>query len=366
LRLDFVDRGIQTIKFGNRIGVKCNTLIARLTDRSGFGAHIATRNLIRKIDAYNPDVIHLHNLHGDYINIEILFSYFSKLNKPIIWSTHDCWSITGHCAHFVQTDCMKWKDGCSHCPQKSSYPKSYFFDQSKRNYRDKKKLFTNIKNLTIVTASQWLADIMQKSFLQQCPLKVISNGIDLSVFKPTKGNFRELYHIGHKKIILSVASAWSLRKGLNDFINLASRLDSTKQIVLVGLNDKQLKLIPDTIIGIKRTSNINELAEIYACANVFVNLTYEDTFGMVNVEAQACGTPVITYRTGGTPETITGKTGIVVEQGNLEEVEKAITSLLSSEFDYQSECVRNAQINYDKSDRFEDYIQLYRDILKKR
>lgn len=295
-------------KYAVRIGfdfdVKLHGLRSRLFDDTGFGSGKATEKFIEWVKKYDPDVIHLHNIHGYYINIGILFRYLAEAKKRVIWTLHDCWAFTGHCSYFTFVDCNKWKTGCSNCQQKTSYPASFFADRSEENWKQKKQLFTSIEDMTLVTPSHWLAELVKQSFLSEYPIKVIRNGIDTSVFKPTPSSFREKHDLQDKKIILGVASIWDKRKGLDDFIRLSDMLDNTYKIVLVGLSQKQMKIIPDKILGITRTNSTKELAEIYTAADVFINPTYEDNYPTVNLEAQACGTPVITYDTGGSPESV--------------------------------------------------------------
>ena len=268
--------------------------------KTGFASKHATKKLLKFLDKINPDIVHLHNIHGYYLNIELLFNYLKEKQIRVIWTLHDCWSFTGQCAFFDYVGCDKWQTECKNCPMLSEYPKS-FVDSSKWNYQKKKELFTGL-NITLVTPSKWLASLVKNSYLKVYDVKVINNGIDLNVFKPTPSNFREKYCLKDKKMILGVAGVWDRRKGLNDFIELSKLLDDNYVIVLVGLNDKQLDLLPHNIIGIKRTENQQELAGLYTTADVFFNPTYEDNYPTVNLESLACGTPVITYDTGGSPE----------------------------------------------------------------
>ena len=293
------------VRIGSDLSVKIDALKSRIFDNAGFNSKSATKKFIKWVEEYDPDVIHLHNIHGYYINVEILFDYLKRSNKPVIWTLHDCWSFTGHCSHFDFAGCDKWKNlSCSNCPEKKSYPASLFCDNSSKNIVKKKKCFTGLNNFTIVTPSNWLADQVKLSYLKDYPIKVIYNGIDLNVFKPTPSDFRKKYGLEDKKIILGVASTWTERKGYNDFLKLSEILDDSFKIVLVGVSPKQLKTLPANILGITRTENVKQLAEIYTAADVFLNLTYEDTYPTVNLEAQACGSPVITYNTGGSAESV--------------------------------------------------------------
>ena len=335
------------VRIGSDFDVKLHALQSRIFDNAGFGSRRATEKFIEWVKEYDPDVIHLHNIHGYYINIEVLFNYLAKADKPVVWTLHDCWAFTGHCAHYSYVKCGKWNVGCYNCPQKKSYPSSFLFDYSKQNWIKKNVLFTSVNNMTLVTPSKWLANEVKQSFLSKYPVNVIPNGIDLNVFKPTPSDFREKNSLVGKKIILGVASAWGLKKGLFDFVELSKCLDEDYKIVLVGLTEKQKKELPSNILKITRTNNIHELAEIYTAADVFFNPTYEDNYPTVNLEAQACGTPVITYRTGGSVESIPEEN--VVEQGDLR---KAI-----SKFESFLEIAKN--IALDKHLLMKNYLEAY-------
>jgi glycosyltransferase involved in cell wall biosynthesis len=291
------------ISMYDKLGIAWHGIYTRLTDKTGFASVRATKKLIKKLEEIKPDIVQLHNLHGYYINIEMLFNYFSAhKNIKIIWTLHDCWAFTGHCVYFDAVGCEKWKSQCEKCPQKKTYPSSLFLDNSSWNYKKKKELFNSVENMTLVTPSQWLADLVKQSFLSKYPVKVIHNGVDTSVFKPVDSDFRKNNNLENKVIILGVASEWTPRKGLDDFIKLAELLDDNYKIVLVGLNKKQLVQLPQNILGIERTESVGELVEIYSAADVFFNPTYEDNYPTTNLEAIACGTPVVTYNTGGSPE----------------------------------------------------------------
>lgn len=290
------------LKMGSDAGVKMHALKARLFDRCGFGSTFATRDIIKQIEEYDPDIIHLHNIHGYYINVEELFKYLKRCGKKVVWTLHDCWSFTGHCAYFDYVECEKWKTGCHHCEQKTEYPARNGFDMSKKNFAQKKEIFTGVENMTLVTPSRWLSDLVSQSYLKEYETKVIPNGVDTSVFKPTSSDIKERYSCTGKKVILGVAAVWDKRKGLDTFIELSEKLSDDYKIILVGLSEKQIQELPENIIGIQRTNSVSELAELYSVADVFVNPTLEDNYPTTNIEAIACGTPVITFETGGSPE----------------------------------------------------------------
>ncbi len=349
------------IKIGNKLDNYTHVAKTRLFDKHGFGSKQATLDFIDRVKETNPDIIHLHNIHGYYINIEILFDYLKEADKPVVWTLHDCWSFTGHCAYFDYAGCDRWKTGCYSCPEMKAYPSSIVFDNSKGNYESKKEIFTGVKNLTIVTPSQWLANLVQKSFLNEYPVKVINNGIDLNIFRPIRGDFRKKYNLDDKFIILGVASVWDRRKGLKYFIELADDVSSDEVIVLVGLNEKQLKGIPKSIIGIMRTNNVDELVSIYSSADVFVNPTLEDNFPTTNLESLACGTPVISFDTGGSPECLNKNTGIIVKKNEYKNLFKAIKTIKNSnKHKYFNYCIESANECFDKYDKLNEYIDLYK------
>lgn len=357
----------EVIKIGNELDRKFHGLKTRLFDRHGFGSTKATLSLVQNIKEIEPDIIHLHNIHGYYLHIGILFEYLKKAQLPVVWTFHDCWPFTGHCSHFDRYGCYKWKTQCFHCPNKKGYPASYGLDQSRRNYNDKKILFNGIRNLQIVTPSEWLVEHVRHSFLHQYPVQMIHNGIDLNDFKPQNKipRIKQKWNLAEKKIILGVASTWKKRRALEDFIELSKILKPDEQIILVGLTEKMTKDLPANIIGIERTESIAELAELYSAAEVFINPTYIDNFPTTNIEALACGTPVITYNTGGSPEAIDSETGIVVEKGNINELYNGISTVLrNGQEHYSSNCRKRAEDMFDKKDRYGDYLKLYEEMMR--
>ena len=352
---------VQGIRIGSMSDVYKHVLMTRITDKTAFYSKQATKDLIVRIDQYQLDIIHLHNLHGYYINIEVLFSYLSKKKIPVVWTLHDCWAFTGHCVYFESVHCEKWKKGCHHCPAKHEYPGSFVFDRSKWNYQRKKELFCSVEDMTLVTPSVWLHDLVGQSFLSKYETVTIHNGIDLSVFRPSPSKeIRARYHIeSDKKIILGVAGVWAPRKGLKDFVALSKALPDEYRIVVVGVSTKQVKELPRGIIGIERTDNIQELVSLYSEAFCLLNPTYEDTFPTVNLEALACGTPVVTYRTGGCPESVDKSCGRVVRQGDIEGLKNAILSIKAD----QTACMVQAQ-KFNRADCFRQYIDLYQQVVR--
>lgn len=343
---------------------RLNVALARITGFNGCFAWFETYKLLKKIDEFKPDIIHLHNLHDSYINLPMLFSYIKKHNVPTVWTLHDCWAFTGQCPHFTIVKCDKWKTGCHSCPQYKEYPAS-LYDNTKRMWRLKKKWFTGVKNMTIVTPSEWLAGLIKESYLKEYPVQVINNGIDLNVFKPTHSNFCEQYGIpGDKYIVLGVSFAWGYRKGLDCFVEMAEKIGERYQIVLVGTDDEIDKNLPQNIISIHRTQNQKELAEIYSAADVFAMPTREENYPTVNMEAIACGTPVVTFDTGGSPEMLDDKTGIVVEANDIEATKKAIKDICEKKRCNDEEYIVAYSKNFDMKKRFAEYIELYANVLE--
>lgn len=356
--------GVKTWKFGTNLDMGVHVLHTFFKGEHGFASSKQTARLIEKIKEYDPDIIHLHNIHGFYLDVEQLFRYLKTSGKPVVWTLHDCWSFTGHCAHFDYIGCMKWKTGCGSCPQyKNVYPYALFKDNSAGNYKRKKRSFTGVPDLTVVTPSRWLAGYVRESYLGEYPVQVIPNGIALDRFRPVDGGLRKRLGFENKYILLGVASMWEERKGYAYFEQLADRLDDSYQIILIGLSKRKLKTLHPRIHGVMRTNSMEELAEYYSMADAYVNTTLEDTFPTTNLEALACGTPVITFATGGSVESVDASCGKIVPKGDIEALIQAIEEL-RGEPDKKEACLRRAA-GYDKDDRFQDYLKLYRSLLER-
>lgn len=356
------------IKVGNAVSRISHGAVSRLLDAQGLGSVIATHRLVNKINEIRPDIIHLHNIHGYYINYPILFSWLKEYDAPVVWTLHDCWPLTGHCAYFDLAGCYKWQTTCCHCPQKGEYPVSYI-DFSRRNFNKKRESFTSCSNLTLVPVSNWLETLVKESFLKGYRTQVIYNGIDTSVFSFRKEAYklRDKYNIRFKYVVLGVAAPFNERKGFSDYVSLSKILPEEYGIIMVGLTSEQKARLPRNIIGIERTQDVNELAALYSLADVFLNMTYEDTFSMTNLEAMSCGLPIITYRTGGAAETIDCTTGIWVEKGNIREAKNAIFAICSKgKSEYASACRKRAVQCFNNKDRFMEYIDLYNELLTKK
>lgn len=339
-----------------------------LFDNHGLASRHATKKVVDQIKEIKPDVIHMHCIHGYYLNYKILFEYLQTVNIPIVWTFHDCWAFTGHCAYFDSINCEKWKTGCHDCELKSGYPKSIVLDRSKQNFELKKKLFNSIANrIIIIPVSYWLEDLVKQSFLKDIRVNTIHNGTNIDVFKPRETNsLRSKLNIGDKKVVLGVALPWVPRKGMADMLKLADMLPIEEyQVILVGLNEKQIQDLPKNVIGVTSTNSAEELAEYYSLATVFVNPTYEDNFPTTNIEALACGTPVVTYRTGGSPEAVDENTGRVVEQSDISGLYDAVIEIANNISNIRTNCRERAIKYYDANIAFNEYINLYESLIKK-
>lgn len=350
------------IYIGNRYDRLISQELAYITGLRGYFNILGTRSFLKKVDEIKPDLIHLHVLHDTFINLNMLFKYINKRNIPVVWTFHDCWNLTGQCPAFEMVGCYKWKTGCHNCPQIHVEPKSLFLDTTKHIWNKQKKLFTSVNNMTIVSPSLWLKEQIDNSFFSKYKTIVINNGINLDIFKPQVSDFRSKYNLDNKKLILGVANIWEERKGLDVFIRLAKELSDDYRIVLIGTNDEINKTLPDNVVSIHRTYNQEELAKIYSAVDVYANPTLEDIFGLVNVEALACGTPVVVYKTGGCPEILTDKCGIVVERRNYEEFKKSLISVCENKLFGSKDCIERASL-YNQKNLYKKYIDLYKNIL---
>lgn len=350
-------------KIGNAVSFWIHVVINTIFDRQGYGSYFVTRKIIRSLREEDPDIIHLHNLHGYYLNLPVLFDYLSKeFRGKVFWTFHDCWPITGHCAYFTAIGCEKWRQGCNRCPNKRVYPTSLFADASGKNYKDKKRMFNSLDNLVIITPSEWEAALVKDSFLGKYPIRVVNNGIDLKTFtyRNPQNQIYNKYHINReKKIILGVASIWERRKGLEDFVSLAARLPLDYQIVLVGLSKRQMKKLPENMLGIERTESKEELAEVYSLADFFMNPSREESFSLVTAEALACGTPAIVLNTSAVKELICDDNGIVLSDHKPEDYIKAIEGLENRQL--SRETVMKTALKYDVNAFAEKVISLYQE-----
>jgi len=365
--------GSKIIVIGNIIDQTIHFILTKLFDIHGFGSVLSTIKLISQIKRIQPDLIHLHSLHGYYINVRILFKYLASANIPVVWTFHDFWPITGHCTYFDNIGCQKWLTECNNCPKKRYYPSSYLLDRSRENYYLKKKLFNSVGNLTIVSVSHWVNNIVRYSFIKNANKKVIYNGIDTDVFKHTaiKEDVLDRYNVRDKFVILSVASPWSGRKGYLDFIKLSKYIKDDEVIILVGVNNEQQNNLPNNIIGLqaiglKKNDNKQRLVDLYSACDVYMNLSVEETFGLTTTEAMSCGTPVIAYNSTACPEIINSETGIIVEKKDIDALISAIEIIKKRGKAFYSEnCRARVLRNFNTVKNMQEYIDLYYELLNK-
>lgn len=346
------------IKIGNKLDMYMHYAEQRIRDNEGLCSRGATKQLIKLISEIRPDVVQLHNIHDHYLNYRLLFEYLNKTEIRVVWTLHDCWAFTGHCFHFITKGCERWKTECFDCPLQREYPKT-LFDRSRKNFTIKKNIFGANNNLTIIACSEWIANFVRQSFLKDKPIRVINNGVDLNVFKNSASlcTNEKVFHV------LAVSNVWNKDKGFDDILKLRELLSSEYEMTIVGVTKQQLNSLPQGLVGIERTQNVQELVALYSKADVFINPTYADNFPTVNLESLACGTPVITYRTGGSPEAIDEKTGVVVEQGDVNGLVAAIHNM--KEYSLSSaDCRKRAEECFDKDKCFEKYVELYEKLLK--
>lgn len=344
------------VPVGNKADLLLHWVATRLFDAHGLASRLATRRFVARLRELNPDVIHIHNIHGYFLNYKILSRALAQMGKPVVWTVHDCWLYTGHCYHYASAGCERWKTGCHHCPQKKAFPASRLLDRSRRNWEDKKKAFCSIPGLTLVTVSRWMKGEIARSFLGGVRCEVIHNGIDLDTFRPSPSAETAF---AYGTYYLAVASIWLPEKGLQDLEKLSSVLDADERLVVVGKRPSGHRF-PRNVVCLERTADAAALAALYTEAVALVNPTWQDNYPTVNMEAIACGTPVVSYRTGGSPESITPQTGRVVEQGDVEGLAEALHAIRKQGKTHYTEACRSyALAHFRAQDRFNDYIQLY-------
>lgn len=324
------DGTVRTYRIGTRIGNTWHGMLSRLFDKQGLCSKAATRKLVKMMREYDPDVIWLHNLHGYYINYEMLFDALKSMHgKKVFWTLHDCWAFTGHCAYFTAAGCDKWKTGCGKCIQKRTYPITIGIDCSADNFKRKMKAFTGVEDLTLITPSKWLADLTRESFLSCYPVEVVYNKVDTEVFRNTTNDVKNELGIPDKKMILGVAVGWEETKGMPDIIKLRKILSDEYVIVLIGSISNRFRNLPEGIINIALLGDQHRLAQFYSAADVLINPTHQDNYPTVNIEAAACGTPVVTYRVGGSSESVEPIN--VVEENDVCAMAKRIVSICRGE-----------------------------------
>lgn len=357
---------IRTIKIGNKWDVYYHGIMTRITDKHALYSVHATRKLVEEIRRYEPELIHLHNLHGYYLDIRTLFAFLKEYDRPVVWTLHDCWTYTGHCSHYTNVGCYRWKTQCEHCPQKGEYPASKLLDNSYQNYRIKKELFTSVRKMHLVTPSVWLKGEVEQSFFKGIPCTAAPNGLELEIYSLKQGKEQEelkkKYGFSGKKVVLGVANVWTKQKGYDDFIDLSKRLPEDYQVVMVGLDDKQRKSLPETVAGFPRTAGLSELADFYRMADVYFNGSCQETMGMTTGEAICCGTPAIVYNATAVPESVHEGCGIVLEPGDVKGVAEAVQQICNEPTPWYEGCKKD-RIRFDKAIFLDAYDRIYKEML---
>lgn len=346
---------LNDFRVGNDFGIKLHFLLNRLLDAEGLGSWFATMKFIKKIDEIRPDIIHLHNIHGHYLNYPMLIKHINKRQIPVVWTLHDAWIITGHCYLFGGTGCEKWKTECHHCPMAFKYG----LDRSQQNFRRKKRLFTSLKQVELVTVSNWLKNVIGESFMKNYPCRTIYNGIDLNVFQSRESDWKKRLGLDKQHIILGVATAWDERKGFKDYMRLSAILPPSYVIVLIGLTDDMMVHLPQNVVGMGKTKSQEDLAALYSIADVVTSLSASESMGMTPVEGMACGTPAIVYDNTAQPELVTPETGKIVETGNVNAVKAAVLEICAKGKEYYSNaCVKRASELFNKDMNFKEYVDI--------
>ncbi|MBE5801189.1 MAG: glycosyltransferase [Clostridiales bacterium] len=348
-------------RIGNPLERKIHGAIRKLFDAEGYGSYHGTQRLIHDIRDFSPDLIHLHNIHGAYLHIPSLFTYLQEAKVPVLWTLHDCWPFTGHCAYFDASGCQQWLSECNHCPSQRQYPVCLGIDGSRRNHRMKKRVLCKPEDMTFVLPCQWLNSHFSRSYLSHYPTRVIYNGVNRDVFHPVESKLRTKYGLKGKKVVLSVASDWDERKGLSYLIEAAQKMGESFTFVLIGLTSAQIEQLPQGMIGLTNTADSMELAAWYSTADCFANPTLEDNMPMVNLEALACGTPVVVFSTGGCPEAVTPECGLIVPKGDLDALCSSIAVVCENNASMRTACVQRAA-SFDCRSTFQAYLSLYKEL----
>jgi glycosyltransferase involved in cell wall biosynthesis len=358
----------ELIRIGNKADLFVHGLLTRFFDMHGLGSVFATKRLIRQMKRIKPDIVHLHNIHGYFLNYKLLFEYLNKEQIPVVWTFHDCWPFTGHCGHFTNVQCFRWLRECGDCPMKKRYPASLWLDRSRQNFQLKKRLFTTpaVDKLYITTVSEWLKSLVEQSFFAKYPIHVIFDGIDTESFIPRESNLRQQYGLQDKFVLISAAANWSKSKGWDDYIKLSTILPNDCVIMLLGVTPEQQRSLPTNIIGVQRVEGKSKLAEYYSMGDILLNLSYQETFGMTTAEAMACGTPGISYNVTACPELISPETGLVVEPGNMDQILSAIATIKQNgKHHYSDACRKRVLDNFDFKKVNHRFFEIYDEILKR-
>lgn len=352
------DLEYESFKIDTKVEVALHAGVSRILSNEGEGSFWATKRLIKRLDIFKPDIIHLHTLLGHYLNHKLLFDYIRKNDIQTVWTIHDCSPFTGHCINFDRVKCEKWKKQCEECPLSKDYPYSLVFDTSKKVYNKRKALYGDLKNLHLVVPSNWMERIVKESFLKNLDISVINNGINLSNFCRVNTDNRERYNLDGKIVLLAVAFNWTEMKGWKLLNELAELLD--EQFALVVIGNKDESNMNDKIISIPATDKKEELIKWYSSADIFINPTLGDNFPTVNIEALSCGLPVVTCNTGGSPEIAGNEMGKIVYSNTAEEFCDKIIMCVKEGYNPE-DCHLYAK-KYDKNICYKKYIELYKEL----
>lgn len=349
------------IRVGGVLSYKLHAVLSRVAGRQGYASYFATKRLISWLERQKPDIVHLHNLHSNYINIPLLLAFLAKKDIATVLTLHDCWFFTGKCFHFVESHCDKWKKGCGDCPRNKLDIKSLFFDRTARVFKDKKRLFESIPRLSVVGCSDWISDMARQSLLSSKEITRIYNGIDTDLFAPKSTTFRKENNIGEGYVVLGAANKWLLPENLELFDKFLKTRDSDDLLVLFGADEdyRQLCKNKEGVILLGYINSKEEMANLFASADVFVNPTHADTLPTVNMEAASSGIPVVTYNVCGSPELVkNGVSGYVVEEGDIDGMLTAIRWCKAGKIK-SADCRDFALANFDKNDNYKRYIELF-------
>lgn len=358
----------EPVKNGYRVGGtlswKWHALYARLLGKQAYASKIATRRFLKWIDKVNPDIVHLHNLHSNYINLNILCDYLAKRAIPTVITMHDCWYFTGKCTHYSAVKCDKWQTSCGSCPLNKSEQPSLFFDCTSKVLEDKTKHLLKLKNLTLVGCSEWIANEAKKSKLQSANIQVVYNGVDTAIFTPHDSQIRNELGIENQFVILGMADKWCLEQNRDVVERLITSQDSNTKFVIVGCKEEQKEHFKsfNNVLALGYITDRNKLSDIYSAADVFVNLTRADTLPTVNMESICCGTPVITFNCCGGPELVDKDCGFIVEEGNVEQLISCVEAIKQQPLTFD---VQKQHEKFNKNECYKKYLEVYKNIGEK-
>jgi len=343
---------------GNVMDHKLHALLCRIHGKQAYFSRLATRRFLRYVDGIKPDVVHLHNLHSNFINLNLLLSYLAEHDIRTIVTLHDCWFFTGGCFHYTAAGCDKWLSDCRNCPKKDADTPSVFSKRSARILADRKKYFSAIPRLVVTGVSDWMTGEGRKTFFGKRECLTIRNGIDLNVFKPTPSDFRKRLGLEDKFIILGPASKWLLPVNRPVLDYFAANMKSDEVLFLFGACQGGADGLPGNVCLYGYSTDREELAALYSMADVFANVSREDSLSLINVEAQACGTPVVTFDQTGLRETVNGVNGFCVKAGNARELYRAVQRL--RELSVDKDAVREfVSEKYESGKTYKSYRDIY-------